>query len=177
MNLHARQYGDATVWVDQNGLWVGAQGTAFPDIEDPQIRPPAGAFFWRSDFRTWYAWDRVTQGWTAVEAGPETFDKGGNVLSPTAPLNVAVWQAPFACVVTKVSGYRVGGSGATVNARRNGSAAHLASNLSLTSADIWMADESVQNTSYAEGDSLELQIVTAAGSPTQVAVLVEFRRS
>ena len=177
MALTHVRHGDAVVWHDENGLWVGAQGPVFPDIFDTQIKPPDGASFWRTDFKSWYSWDRITQGWAAVEAGPETFDKGGNVLSPTAPLNVAIWQAPFACVVTKVSGYRVGGSGATVNARRNGSAAHLAAALSLTSADTWMADEGVQNVAYAEDDSLEIQIVTAAGSPTQVAVLVEFRRS
>src|SRR3990172_1690532 len=132
MALTHVRHGDAVVWRDENGLWVGAQGPVFPDIFDTQIKPPDGASFWRTDFKSWYSWDRITQGWAAVEAGPETFDKGGNVLSPTAP--------------------------------RNGSAAHLAAALSLTSADTWMADTIVQNTVYAEGDSLEIQIVTAAGS-------------
>src|SRR3970040_560908 len=128
-------YGSGIIALDSVvGNWLMGRGPAFPPCNDFQIAPPNGAVFWRTDFRQWYSWDRPTQGWIATEAGPETFDKGGNVLSPTAPLNVAVWQAPFACVVTKVSGYRVGGSGATVNARRNGSAAHLASNMSLTSA-------------------------------------------
>jgi len=69
VNLRSRHYGDATVWVDENGLWVGAQGTAFPAIGDPQIRPPAGAFFWRTDFAAWYSWDRLTQSWVVVGSG------------------------------------------------------------------------------------------------------------
>jgi len=80
MALTHVRHGDAVVWHDENGLWVGAQGPAFPDIFDTQIKPPDGASFWRTDFKSWYSWDRITQGWIAVEAGPETFDKGG--LSP-----------------------------------------------------------------------------------------------
>jgi len=174
------QFGDAVLFLNDQGDWMFAKGAGFPALPFNFIsesRPPNGTPFWRTDFRAWYAWDRATEGWILAEAGSETFDKGGNVISPTAPLNLVVWQAPFACVVTKVSGYRVGGTGATVNARRNGVDNHLVSNLSLTSADVWMADEAVQNTNFVEGDKLEIMIVTTAGSPTQVAVLVEFRRS
>jgi len=47
------------------------------------------------------------------------FTKGGPVLTPSV-WNIIVWRAPFACTVTNVRGYRVGGTGATINARRNG---------------------------------------------------------
>jgi hypothetical protein len=106
-----------------------------------------------------------------------TYSRGGTVLSPTAAVNLIVWRAPVACVVTAVKGYRVGGTGATINARRNGASNHLASALSLTSADTWMDGGTVQNTAYAAGDRLEIMVVTVAGSPTQVAVQVEFVRS
>ena len=108
-----------------------------------------------------------------VVASAETISRGGVQLSPSGAINVIVWRAPFACTVTAVKGYRVGGTGATVNARKNGSSNHLASALSLTSADTWMDGGSVQNTAYAAGDKMEIMIVTVAGSPTQVAVQVD----
>ncbi len=63
-----------------------------------------------------------------------------------------------------------------MNARKNGTLNHLASNLSLTSADTWMDGGSVQNTAYAVGDKLEIMVVSIAGSPTQVAVQVNYSR-
>lgn len=106
------------------------------------------------------------------------FSRGATIVSSaiTAAINVIVWRAPFACTVTAVKGYRVGGSGATVNARRNGSSNHLASAVSLSSADTWTDGGSVQNTAYAAGDKLEIMVVSATGSPTQIAVQVDFTR-
>ena len=104
------------------------------------------------------------------------FSAGGTVLTPTEAINIIVWYAEFPCTVTNVRGYRVGGSGATINARRNGAYNHLASALSLTSADTWMDGGAVQNTAYAIGDKLEIMVVSVAGSPTQVAIQVAFTR-
>lgn len=104
------------------------------------------------------------------------FSRGATVLTPAAAINVITWRAPYACTVTNVRGYRVGGTGATINARRNGTDNHLASALSVTSADTWMDGGSVQNTAYAVGDKMEIMLVTLAGSPTQVAVQVDFTR-
>ena len=111
----------------------------------------------------------------AVNLENVLFTKGGPVLSPSV-LNIIVWRAPFACTVTNVRGYRVGGTGATINARRNGTDNHLATALSLTSADTWMDGGAVQNTAYVAGDKLEIMVVTLAGSPTQVAIQVDFTR-
>lgn len=112
----------------------------------------------------------------AMPTGVKTLSRGGTFVNPngiTAAINIIVWRAPFACTVTAVKGYRVGGTGATINARKNGSSTHLASALSLTSADIWMDGGSVQNASYAEGDKMEIMIVSATGSPTQIAIQVD----
>lgn len=104
--------------------------------------------------------------------------KGGTIASlvglDNTALNLIVWRAPYACTVTAVKGYRVGGSGATINARKNGSSNHLSGALSLTSADQWMDGGTVQNTSYAAGDKLEIMVVTAVGSPTQISIQVDF---
>lgn len=108
-----------------------------------------------------------------------TISRGGTLIQAsglTAAVNIIVWRAPFACTVTAVKGYRVGGTGATVNARRNGSSNHLASAVSVASADAWTDGGAVQNTAYAAGDKLEIMIVTVTGSPTQVAVQVDFTR-
>jgi hypothetical protein len=106
-----------------------------------------------------------------------TISRGGAILNPTAAVNLISWRAPVACVVNAVKGYRVGGTGATINARKNGASNHLSSALSLTSADSWMDGGAVSNTAYAAGDKLEIMVVTVAGSPTQVAVQVDFVRS
>ena len=105
---------------------------------------------------------------------------GGVAVNPygiAAAINVFTWVAPYVCTVTAVKGYRVGGTGATVNARKNGSLNHLASALSLTSADTVMDGGAVQNTSYQVGDKMEIMVVTVAGSPTQIGVLVYFTRA
>lgn len=107
------------------------------------------------------------------------FERGGILVNSngiTAAINVIAWRAPYACTVRAVKGYRVSGTGATVNARKNGSSNHLSSNLSLTSADTWMDGGAVQNTSYNIGDKLEIMAVTVTGSPTQIGVQVELCR-
>ena len=103
------------------------------------------------------------------------FARGGTVLSPIAQ-NIIVWQARFPCTVTQVRGYRVGGTGATINARRNGASNHLSSALSLTSADTWMDGGAVQNTAYVADDKLEIMVVSVTGSPTQVGIQVNLTR-
>lgn len=115
--------------------------------------------------------------WIAANYGNEVVARGGSVLAPTGAVNVYVWRAPFACTVTAVKGIRRGGTGATINARRNGSSNHLSSALSLTSADTWMDGGAVQNTAYAAGDSLEIMIVSVSGAPSEVGVQVEFARA
>ena len=91
-------------------------------------------------------------------------------------INIIAWSARYPTTVTNVRGYRVGGTGATINARKNGTSNHLSSALSLTSADTWMDGGAVQNTAYVADDKLEMMIVTVTGSPTQVAVQVDYTR-
>lgn len=112
----------------------------------------------------------TTFGFEAIE-----ISRGGTVPSPSAG-NHVVWRAPFACTVTNVRGYRVGGSGATINARNEGANEHLSSDLSLTSTDTWMDGGAVQNTAYAAGEKLEIMVQSVAGSPTSVVIQVDFTR-
>lgn len=110
-----------------------------------------------------------------------TFSRPGSIYNPsgiTAADNYFIWRVPVtdACTVTKVWGLRVGGTGATINARKNGASNHLASALSLTSTSVYMDGGAVQNATYAAGDTLEIMLVTVAGSPTQIVVQVDFTR-
>lgn len=105
---------------------------------------------------------------------------GGVLVNPngiTATINVIAWQAPYACTVVAVRGYRVGGTSASINARLNGTNNHLSSALSLTSADTWIDGGAVQNTAYAAGDKLEIMLTAVGGSPTQIGVQVVFVRA
>ena len=110
-----------------------------------------------------------------VKWASQLFTKGGNVLSPSTG-NYSVWRAPYACTVTNVRGYRQAGTGATINARRNGASNHLASDLSVASTGAWTDGGVVQNTAYIAGDRLEIMITTLSGTPTEVAVQVDFTR-
>lgn len=103
------------------------------------------------------------------------FNRGGVLHNPNgiaATVNLISWLADRACRVVAVKGYRVGGTSASINARKNGSSNHLATALSLTSANTWMDGGAVQNTDYAAGDKMEVMLTAVAGSPTQIGVLL-----
>lgn len=104
------------------------------------------------------------------------FGRGGTVLSPNAPINIIVWDAPFSCTVTAVKGYVVGATGSTVNARKNGTLNHLASDLTLGSADTWLDGGAVQNIAYSSGDKLEIMLTGISGTPTELAIQVNYTR-
>jgi hypothetical protein len=91
--------------------------------------------------------------------------------------NVTTWRAPFACTVTNVRGHRIGGTGATINAQKNSASTHLASAVSLASANTWTDGGSVQNATYAAGDDIEMMVVSVTGTPTEVAIQVDFVRA
>lgn len=104
------------------------------------------------------------------------FSVGGVILDPTAARFVMVWRAPFPCTVTNVRGHRKGGTGATVNARKNQTSDFLASDLSLSSADSWTDGGSVQNTSIAAGDDIEIELASITGAVTEIAIQVDLTR-
>ena len=107
-----------------------------------------------------------------------TISRGGTVLAPTTTHDIEVWRAPYAATVLAVKAYQEGGStGSTINARKNGSSQHLSSDLSIGTLGTWLDGGSVQNTAYAVGDSLEIQITGVSGSPTLIAIQVDLLRT
>jgi len=107
----------------------------------------------------------------------EIVHRAAAFIGPSGALAIVSWRVSFACRVMNVRGYRIGGTGAAVNARKNGSSTHLSSDLSLSSADTWLDGGAVQNADYAVGDSFEMLLQSVAGSPTQVVIQVDFRRT
>jgi hypothetical protein len=107
----------------------------------------------------------------------DKFTVGGVLLDPPGARDVTVWRAPYACTVQNVRARRRGGTGASINARKNGTSTHLVSNLSLSSADTWTDGGSVQNASYAAGDGMEVQLLSVTGAVTEVAIQVELVRT
>lgn len=105
-------------------------------------------------------------------APTSTATKGLVVPTPTGAVTYVIWRAPKACTVTAVRGYRAGGTGATINATRNG-ADLLAVNLSLSSADTWLSGPGVQNQTFAAGDSLAVAVRSVAGAPAAVTIQVD----
>jgi hypothetical protein len=104
------------------------------------------------------------------------FTVGATVLSPASGQNIMVWRAPFACTVTNVRSHFKDGTSVVYNARRNQSSTHLSSNQTNSTANAWADGGSVQNTAYAAGDDLEIQIVTVNGAVTEASIQVDYTR-
>lgn len=90
--------------------------------------------------------------------------------------SITVWRCPVTCSVTNVRGYKVGGTGARINAIRNGTDTHLAADLLVNTDNAWTDGGAVTNTAYAGGDRLTIRILNLTGSVTEVAVQVDFSR-
>lgn len=107
-----------------------------------------------------------------------TFAHGATVKAVTGAGDCIVWEAPFAATVIAVRAIRlVGGTGATVNARRNFVDEHLAGDLSLPSLGVLVDGGAVQNTAYVAGDFLEARIKSATGSPSDITIIIRLRRT
>lgn len=107
-------------------------------------------------------------------------DRVGGVFSVTVPIgtpssgNLIAWRAPFAAQVSSIQAYRIGGSGATVNARKLGESNHLAVDLSVTVEGAWIGGGTLQHADYAVGDTLEVVISAVNGPPTQLIMQFDF---
>ena len=101
-----------------------------------------------------------------------TTTKSFLVNAPTGAVTYVIWRAPRACTVTAVRGYRVGGTGATINATKNG-ADLITTDLSLSTGSTWMAGATLQNTAVAAGDTLAVAVRSVAGTPTAITLQVE----
>lgn len=111
----------------------------------------------------------------AVAQRPARASSRSAVITAAAAGTWAVWQAPRPVTITGVRGIRAGGTAATINARRNADDV-LATDLSLTTADTWLAGPTVQNTAVAAGDSVAVSVRSAAGTPT-VTIQIDYQEA
>jgi hypothetical protein len=110
----------------------------------------------------------------------------GNIITQPCPIynpnglvnavSFPIWRAPFSCIVTNVRGLRIGGTGATINARKNGTDTHLASALSLTSENTLMDGGAPQNVQYDTGDLMEAMLVSTSGKPPYILIQIDLIR-
>jgi hypothetical protein len=101
-----------------------------------------------------------------------TASKSAVITAPTGAVSYVIWRAPVACLVTAVHGYRVGGTGATINATMNG-ADLITTNLSLSTDSTWMSGATLQNTSVPAGAVLAVSVRSVTGTPTAVTVQID----
>lgn len=135
------------------------------------------------DYVSWKVVTSATGGGVALQiianfeppASVFTFTKTLTLVkdSGLAARNYLMWAAPFACNVVAVKAKRTGGTGATINARKNGSSNHLSSNLSLTGTTLTDGG-AVQNAAYAAGDELEGMLVSVTGTVTDIVIQVQY---
>lgn len=84
-----------------------------------------------------------------------------------------VTRLPVGCTAVAVRAYRAGGSGGTVNAKRNGG--DLLAEPLATVTDAWAGWTHLQNAAFAAGDTLSVVTADPDGGPSEVVVQVEFR--
>lgn len=106
--------------------------------------------------------------------GPAASTFSIGAVLPGATGDMVVWRAPKPVLVIAVRGYRVGSSGATINAV-NDAADLLATDLSLSTATTWLTGPSVQNEVMETGATLTLAVRAITGSPTAITVQVDMQ--
>ena len=106
---------------------------------------------------------------------PSTVESVGYVFeAPAGAVLRAVTRLAGAATVTGVLAFRVGGTGATVNARADDDTL-LPVDLSVASASTWMSGPSLQNADVAAGTSLQVEVTGVTGTVTYVVVQIDYR--
>jgi hypothetical protein len=96
------------------------------------------------------------------------------LISPGAGAqNISLFTASVPGTALVIFARRLGGTGAVINIRKNGTTALRSADLSLTTEE-WFDGGTLQNTGFISGDYFEVQIISTAGSPTEVAVQLTF---
>jgi hypothetical protein len=98
---------------------------------------------------------------------------GGNIPNPAGATTRNVSRATVAGNVKKIYALVEGGVNAVVNASRAGSNLRSA-DLTVTAGAGWVDFGTLQNTLTSIGDAFKIEIVSISGSPTEVAIQIEF---
>ena len=108
-------------------------------------------------------------------ATPSTLDSVGYVFEgPTGAVLRTVTRLAGGATIVGVRAFRVGGTGATVNARADDSTL-LPVDLSVVSADTWMSAPGPPDTAVPAGTSLQVEVTSVAGTVTYVVVQIDYQ--
>ena len=119
--------------------------------------------------------DLTANGGHGGTAPPSAVESVGYVFeTPAGSVLRAVTRLAGAAAVTGVRAFRVGGTGATVNARADADTL-LPVDLSVASASTWISAPSLHNTAVAPGTSLQVEVTGVTGSVTYVVVQIDYQ--
>jgi hypothetical protein len=100
-------------------------------------------------------------------------EAGGNIPSPTGAGTYNVRRVRAAGTVTAVYALVTGGTSVTVNAQAGGLDLR-SSDLVVTAGAGWVSFGTLQNTDLAAGESLSIEVVSVSGTPSEVAIQIEY---
>lgn len=110
-----------------------------------------------------------------ASAAPVVQTAGYVFEAPAGAVLRAVLLASTNLTITAVRAFRVGGTGATINARNGATNLILPVDLSVTTASTWLSGVSLQNTAVTAGGFLQVEVTGVTGTPTYVTVEVDFQ--
>ncbi len=123
----------------------------------------------------------------AAQAAPMAFSKVGIFQDPngiiTGSYILPIWRACCNCMVTGIHGFRLGVSGATINAQKNWptGVSLLSTSMPLTGngagaggTGFWISSGTIVSGNFNMGDSLDVRIETISGFPSYIGVQVDF---
>lgn len=114
-----------------------------------------------------------------VKWASTTFTVGGCLDGGSnAPTNGArrIWDAPFACTVTDIVACIDAGTNAVINAQKNGTLDLRSVDATVTGTSLASVGGTLQNTAFASGDDLSIEVVSTSGAVTKVTIQVNFTR-
>ncbi|MFE9936310.1 hypothetical protein [Streptomyces hirsutus] len=109
-----------------------------------------------------------------VDASLRESSKALVLTAPVAAGSWVIWRAPSPGTITAVRAFRVGGTGVTVNATRNGLDL-LPTDLSVSTAATWLEGPALQGASFEAGDSFAVAVRSVSGAPTAVTIQLDIR--
>ena len=107
--------------------------------------------------------------------GQDTVESVGYIFeAPAGAALRAVTRLAGAATIVGVRALRVGGSGATVNARADDNPL-LPVDLSVATVSTWMSAPSLEDIAVAAGTSLQVEVTGVTGTVTYVVVQIDYR--
>lgn len=122
----------------------------------------------------------MATGATTAVFQSRTFTINAVILSPSATADYMVWRAPFACTVTAVRGYRVGGTSASVTAGSSPAASVVITNFATgftTASNTGTWDSgTVTSSAVASTNNVWVRITAISGTATQLCIQIDMTR-